>query len=166
MERDQRVGGVDWQSRIVDSGAYWPWWARAKYKVFVSHASPDLWIAKQLVSHVRACGAETFLDDHKIAVGDDFEEIIISEAGDSAELLVLFTPVSRERKYVWLELGMFLGARKRIAAALHGVSMSEIAQDQLTPVMLKRIKSVDLNNVEEYFEGLKGRVETWGASHG
>lgn len=132
-----------------------------KPKVFISHASPDLWVATQLESHTCSCGADTFLDSHQIEHGDDFEEIIIKEAEDSTELLVLFTPIASERKYVWLEIGMFLGARKRVVAALYGVSKAEIAKDQFTPVALKKIDAVDLNDIKSYFDQLKGRVETW-----
>jgi len=137
-----------------------------KPEVFISHASPDLWVAKQLESQARACGADTFLDSVRIEHGDDFEEIIITEAEDSTELLVLFTPITSERKYVWLEIGMFLGARKRIVAALYGVSKADIAKDQFTPVALKKIDSVDLNDIDSYFSQLKGRVETWRMQNG
>lgn len=132
-----------------------------KPKVFISHASPDLWVATQMDRHARNCGADTFLDSQKIEHGDDFEEIIIKEAENSTELLVLFTPLASERKYVWLEIGMFLGSRKRVVAALYGVSKADIAKDQFTPVALKKIDSVDLNDINSYFDQLKGRVETW-----
>ena len=135
-------------------------------KVFISHGSPDLWVAKQLEAHVKACGAETFLDHDRIEFGDDFEEVIISEAENATELLVLFTPLTSERPYVWLELGMFLGARKRIVAILYGISLSDLAKDQLTPIMLKRITSVEINKVDEYFRQLRGRVEASEAQDG
>lgn len=133
-------------------------------KVFLSHASPDLWVAKAIQDKLRATGAETFLDHFDIAFGDDFETVIIDEADDATELVVLFTPVASDRKYVWLELGMFLGARKRIVAVLYGVSLEEIAKDELTPVMLKRITSVDINDVDQYFSQLRSRVQEWEAS--
>jgi len=137
-----------------------------KPKVFISHASPDLWVAEQLELKARTCGADTFIDSEKIEYGDDFEEIIIKEADDSTELLVLFTPIASERKYVWLEIGMFLGSRKRIVAALYGVSKEEIAKDQFVPMALKKISAVELNEIGSYFEQLKQRVDNWRAQHG
>jgi hypothetical protein len=134
-------------------------------KVFISHASTDSWVARQLEAHIRACGAETFLDCEHIQHGDDFEERIITAAEDSTELLVLFTPTARERKYVWLEIGMFLGARKRIVGVLYGVRTEEIATDRFTPVALKRIDSVDLNDVESYLRELSRRVKDGNSSH-
>ena len=130
-------------------------------KVFISHASNDLWVAKQLAKSVRDCGAETFLDAENIDHGDEFDEVIINEADNSSEMLVLFTPIASERKYVWLEIGMFLSARKRIVAVLYGVSKSDIAKDENTPAVLKKIDSVDLNDVDSYFGQLSERVKLW-----
>lgn len=134
-----------------------------KPRIFISHASSDSWVARQLEVHIRACGADTFLDCEHIQHGDDFEDKIINAVGDCTELVVLFTPTARDRKYVWLEIGMFLGARKRIVAALYGVRKEEIASDQLTPVALKRIDSVDLNEIDSYLSQVRRRVEDWRA---
>ena len=137
-----------------------------KPRIFISHAVTDTWVARQLEAHVRGCGADTFLDCEHIDHGDDFEEKIIDAAGSCSELLVLFTPTARERKYVWLEIGMFLGARKRIVAALYGVRKEDIATDQLTPVALKRIDSVELNEIDSYLAQLRRRVEEWRLRNG
>jgi hypothetical protein len=56
---------------------------------------------------------------------------------------------------------MFLGARKRIVAALYGVRKEDLATDQLTPIALKRIDSVELNQIESYFAQLTRRVSAW-----
>lgn len=132
-----------------------------KPRIFISHASRDSWVARQLAVHIRSCGADTFLDCEHIDHGDDFEERIIAASRDCTELLVLFTPTACDRKYVWLEIGMFLGTRKRIVAALYGVRKDEIATDQMTPVALKRIDSVELNEIDSYFAQVKRRVEDW-----
>lgn len=130
-------------------------------RVFISHSSTDAWVARQLAREIRACGADTFLDCEQIDHGDDFEERIVDAAENCNELLVLFTPTALDRKYVWLEIGMFFGARKRIVAALYGIEKKDIATDRLTPVMLKRIDCVDLNFVDSYLDQLKHRVEEW-----
>lgn len=136
-----------------------------RHLVFISHASSDAWVAKQIACHVRAQGAESFLDCERIEHGDDFEEKIVTAAGESTELLVLFTPTSLDRKYVWLEIGMFLGARKRIVAVLYGVRKVEVAIDPLMPIALKRIDSLDLNDIDGYFSELRRRVNGGGAIH-
>lgn len=128
-------------------------------KLFISHASGgDAWVAQQLARQARACGVETFLDCEDIAYGDDFEDRIIAAAEQCSELLVLFTPTAKDRKYVWMEIGMFLGARKTVVAALYNVRKEDISTDQLIPVALKRIHMVELSEVHIYFEQLKTRM--------
>jgi 7-cyano-7-deazaguanine synthase in queuosine biosynthesis len=129
-----------------------------RVKIFVSHASHDLWVAKQIASHIRACGAETFLDAENIEHGDYFDDVIVHEANNSSEMLVLFTPVASERKYVWLEIGMFLANQKRIVAVLYGVSKKDLSNDPNMPAILKRIDSVDLNDLDSYLKQLKKRI--------
>ncbi len=129
------------------------------HKVFISHASNDVWVAKQLAKQVQECGADTFLDAENIEHGDEFDDVIIEQAACSTEMLVLFTPIANERKYVWFEMGMFAAARKRIVIVLYGVTKEDISTDKLTPNIIKRIDSVELNNVDSYFEELKVRVE-------
>lgn len=135
-------------------------------RVFISHASSDTWVARQIEAKVRACGAETFLDCEHIEHGDDFEEKIIEAAADCTELVVLFTPTARDRKYVWMEIGMFLGSRKRIVGVLYGVKKEEVATDQFTPVALKRIDCVELNAIDTYFDEVSRRCANWGNHHG
>jgi hypothetical protein len=135
-------------------------------RVFISHASTDSWVARQIEAKVRLSGAETFLDCEHIEHGDDFEEKIIDAAQDCTELLVLFTPTARDRKYVWMEIGMFLGARKRIVGVLYGVKKEDIATDQFTPVALKRIDAVALNDIDSYFVELARRANASEARNG
>lgn len=46
----------------------------SKRLVFISHSAADTWIAKQLAREITSCGAEPFLDEAHIEVGDDFSE--------------------------------------------------------------------------------------------
>lgn len=130
------------------------------HKVFVSHASTDSWVARQIARHVRDCGAATFLDCEQIQHGDDFEQRIIDEAASCTELVVLFTPTAHDRRYVWIEIGIFLGAKKRIVGVLYGVSVKDISSDERMPVLLKRIDLVDINDLDSYFDQLHARVES------
>lgn len=51
-----------------------PQGAPSKWLVFISHAGTDTWVAKRIAEKIEACGANTFLDEAHIAVGEDFEE--------------------------------------------------------------------------------------------
>lgn len=133
-------------------------------RVFISHASSDNQVARRLERKLRACGVTTFLDCEHIEYGDYVDERLIDEAHQCSELVVLFTPQSLDRKYVWLEIGMFLGAKKRIVVVLYGVKKEEIMTDQSIPVALRRINFVELNNIDSYLTQLKGRCNGPGNS--
>lgn len=52
--------------------------AKRRYKVFLSHSSKDMWVAKQIAREITGCGAEVFLDEARIQAGADFEEEILA----------------------------------------------------------------------------------------
>src|SRR5580704_235481 len=103
-------------------------------KVFISHSAVDKWVAEQIAAHIRDCGAETFLDCLDVRHGDDIEERILEAADNSTELLVLFTPWSTNRHYIWLEIGAFWVRRKRMVGVLHGVTSNELSTDERIPI--------------------------------
>jgi hypothetical protein len=135
---------------------------RSKLKVFISHASGDTWVAKQIKSHVEQIGCYTFLDNENIDSGDDFEEKLIIAARQCDELLVLLTPTALERKYVWMEIGMFVGARKRVVSVLYGVEPEKLRGDPQLPVTLKRLEWIEINEIDAYFPQLKARLRKRG----
>jgi hypothetical protein len=77
----------------------------APYLVFVSHAGDDTWLARQMSHHAELQGATTFLDEANVAIGAEFEDDVLAALGEAHELLVLFTPWSLQRPYVWAEIG-------------------------------------------------------------
>ena len=138
----------------------------AKPKVFISHSSPDTWIGKQIAGHVQQCGADTFLDNADIHHGDDFEQKILEAADQCTELVVLLTPWSTSRPYIWLEIGAFWVKRQRIVGLLLGIDAKSLSSDERIPVALKRLDLLDLNDVESYFSQLTERVTEWNRENG
>jgi hypothetical protein len=130
----------------------------APYTVFISHAAADLWVARQLSTHVQGCGAATFLDEADVEFGDDFEERILEAVRSCQELLVLLTPWSIKRPYIWLEIGAIWGQNRRIVGVLYGLTAKELVGQDGTPALLKRIDLVELNRIDPYFDQLKGRI--------
>jgi TIR domain len=65
------------------------------YRVFVSHAGDDIWVAEQIARLIENCGASAFLDRRDIVAGNNFRERIHQEMPNCDELLALFTPWSR-----------------------------------------------------------------------
>lgn len=133
-----------------------------KPKVFISHSSRDTWVATQIATHVRLTGAATFLDEADIEHGDDFDDEIVKASKLCTELLLLLTPWSVERPYIWLEIGFFRHDNKRIVGVLHGLKVEDISGDARVPVLLKKIDLVDINELESYFTQLDRRVKSSG----
>jgi len=80
-----------------------------KRLVFVSHRSQDTWIAKQIAREIETRGATPFLDEAQVDAGADFEEDILNFLERAHELVVLLTPWTLERPYVWAEIGAAWG---------------------------------------------------------
>lgn len=134
--------------------------ATSSYGVFISHASEDRWVARQLARHAREAGAVTFLDAVDVDDGDDFEERILDAAEGCGELLVLVTPWALEKsRYLWMEIGAFWFQRKRIVALLHGVTPDMLHRERNLPIRLQRTHLRQLNEADDYFARLKRRIE-------
>jgi len=80
-----------------------------KWLVFISHSATDAWTAKRIAEQIEVCGAHTFLDEAHISVGEDFEEHILNALDSANELLVILTPWSLTRPFVWSEIGAAWG---------------------------------------------------------
>jgi hypothetical protein len=130
-------------------------------QVFISHSSRDAWVAKKIASHIQQCGASSFLDQSDLSHGDNFEAEILRAADLSSELLVLLTPWSTSRPYIWMEIGVFWGSRKRIVGVLHGLTSQEIVGGEGIPAVLKTIHLLELNEIDSYFDQLRQRVQAW-----
>jgi hypothetical protein len=135
-------------------------------RIFISHASDDAWVARQIEKHIQACGAETFLDAVHIQHGDNFDDKVIEAAADCTELVVLLTPEANDRRYIWLEIGMFLVARKRVVVVLYRLTAADVATDRRTPAALKGVDAVQIDDIENYFSQLRARVADWEARNG
>lgn len=127
-------------------------------KVFISHASTDTWVARQIAAHIERQSASTFLDVASVAYGDDFEAEILKVEPDCTELLVLLTPWLLTRRWLWLEIGFFRHARKRIVCVLHGLSPESLRANPNVASMLLKLDMVDINDLDSCLEQLRRRV--------
>ncbi len=129
------------------------------YRVFVSHGWADRWVAEQLARRLRdACGADTFIDVFDIEKGDDFETRIFGELRRCRELVVLLTPWSVNRNWVWVEIGAARALDLRIVPVLYQVSLEEIDR-RGGKTFLGGKSVVEINDVDEYLIELAKRVE-------
>lgn len=128
--------------------------------IFVSHSGEDTWVARQIAREIASRGAQPFLDEADIDVGAEFEEDIRAFLDQADELLVLITPWSLERPYVWAEIGAAWIRRIPIVVVLHGISVSDFQAKPNAPVFLKKRDMIRLNDIDQYFNQLGTRVTT------
>jgi hypothetical protein len=126
--------------------------------VFISHAGTDTWVAKRISEHIEACGAKTFLDEAHVAVGEDFEDRILHALDQADELLVLLTPWSLKRPYVWAEIGAAWGKRTPIVGVLYGLTPEELTTQAGVPILIKRRNLIDINQLDVYLSQLQERI--------
>jgi hypothetical protein len=138
--------------------------ARQPYRVFVSHGSHDHWVAVQIARAVSEAGAETFLDEMNIPKGSNFKKQIKEEIDRSDELIVLFTPWSRMRSWVWVEVGAAWGKGIPVIAIFYGMKASELDDGGQGKAILEDINLVELdglaglNEYEKYIKELGCRA--------
>ena len=135
-----------------------PQYADGIWLVFVSHAGIDTWVARRISEKIESCGAKAFLDDAHISVGEDFEDRILRELDEASELLVLLTPWSLNRPYVWAEVGAAWGKRTPIVGVLYGLNPEELNAQAGVPILIKRRNLIDINELDTYFAQLHERA--------
>jgi hypothetical protein len=82
------------------------------YRVFVSHATADKWLATVICEKLESVGVTTFRDDRDINGGDDIPEEIRDAINDCNELLVVLTPESVDRPWVLFEVELLGDGRR------------------------------------------------------
>ena len=131
---------------------------KSAYKVFVSHASEDMWVAEQISSCIQSVGADTFLDRRDIHAGDDFKARIKSEIPKCDELIALFTPWSRGRFWVRHEMGIADAHQLRIVCVFYGVTLEDFDKDADGRGPLEDVSNINLNRFDDYLAQLRGRM--------
>lgn len=97
------------------------------YQVFVSHATPDKWVARMICEKIESIpSAKTFRDDRDIEGGDHIPESLLAQIDHSTELIVLMTPMSVARTWVLLEIGAAWHAGLRIVPVCYHVDVDRI----------------------------------------
>lgn len=76
-----------------------------------------------------------------------------------SELLVLLSPISIDRPYVWMEIGAAWIQDKRVVGILNNLTRSELVARDGIPALLKGVKLRELNDLGGYLEELKRRID-------
>lgn len=107
---------------------------------------------------ITSLGLVTFLDEGGIKYGDDFENIILAELKTSHELVVLLTPWSLMKPYIWMEVGAAWALNVRIIIVLYGLTLQEVTANTEIPVVLKKNNLLNINDFDKYIDQLTKRV--------
>lgn len=77
--------------------------APPQHQVFISYASDDFEIAKQLAGKLDTAGVGAWLDANRLTAGDRYSESIIAALDAARAVVVLWTPVSCKSDWVRYE---------------------------------------------------------------
>jgi hypothetical protein len=121
------------------------------YTVFISHSSRDKWVAARIAEKVEEAGATSWLDTRDLPGGGDIREEISKGVNDSQEIIILFSPFSKDSPWVSFEIGAASAKRRYLTPILNNVQYTEI-------VLIQGIKAVELNDFDQYLTELKKRA--------
>jgi hypothetical protein len=123
------------------------------YRVFVSHAAHDKFIAKVLCDQMEGIGVATFRDDRDIEGGEAIPAAIQAKIRECDELVVLLTPESIGREWVLIEIGIAIGVQRRIVPLFYHVDPKD------GPGIIKDNRGFHLNELDEYLRDLMKRIQ-------
>lgn len=128
------------------------------YRVFFSHGGEDTYIVNDFFGpKISASGAEVFVDEGEISYGDDFRDIVFHQLQTCDELLVLLTPSSVQRPWVFAELGASILREIHVVAIRYGVSEEELRRLGILSLLGTK-KLLVPADCDKYVEQLRNRV--------
>jgi hypothetical protein len=126
--------------------------------VFVSHAASDEYVARKLADDISGTGAESFVDAVDVQAGDEIATRIRDGLAKCSELVVLLTPASKDRRWVWMEIGGAWLHDKRVVGIVQGMTVADLLAEPDLPIVIRQTSLVDINEVEQYLRQLRARV--------
>lgn len=132
--------------------------ARQEHLIFVSHSGEDTWVARQIANAIRDVGGTPFLDVDDVDTGVQFEDEIRLFLDRAHELVVLFTPWSLDRPYVWMEIGAAWLRGIPVIVILHGIRTQDFLARPNLPTFVKARDLMSLNEIDTYLGELSDRT--------
>ncbi|HEX3149083.1 MAG TPA: toll/interleukin-1 receptor domain-containing protein [Gemmataceae bacterium] len=127
--------------------------SKGPYRVFVSHATKDKAIARDICEHIElTTTAITFRDDRDIDSGEQIDKVIEKQIRAVDEVVVLLTATGRQRFWIGMEVGMAVILKKRIVPIWYNTRVSSIS-------FLATRKGYLFDQIADYLAALRERVE-------
>jgi hypothetical protein len=96
-------------------------------------------------------GADFWLDTRDLPGGGDIRDEISKGVNDCQEIVILFSPYSKDSPWVSFEIGAASVKRRYLTPILNNVQYSEVA-------LIQGIKAIELNDFDQYLSELRKRV--------
>jgi hypothetical protein len=124
-------------------------------RVFLSHASDDATLAMSVASEIRSRmpGLDVFVSSQpgQIPTGDKWLEAVEDKLQRGDTFIILLTPASINRRWVWFETGSFWFSRKRILPVAYGIDLGDIPH----PLSVRQALSLeDPARLRQFFDDL------------
>lgn len=133
---------------------------RARYTVFISHSSKDIWIAQQIARNIEESGADYILDKRDFEGGKRIVDEITKGVRECQEVLVLLSPNSKAAKWVIFEIGAASQGERHLTPILYSVEPKDKDLEIIADLI-----SIDLNSEfdQKYLANLSKRIVKWKA---
>lgn len=129
------------------------------FRVFVSY-SKDRDVARHVCTVIEATGAVPWMDD-AIEAGEKFEDRLLRALDECAEHVILLSPGSVTRPYVWMELGAAWVLKRKVIGILNGISVRELRALDGMPNLIVNLNLIDSRreaDMEKFSRELGARV--------
>jgi len=97
------------------------------------------------------------IDAFDLESGDDVTEKLSGLLALAEEQVVLFTPFSRSRAWVWMEIGVMRLNRKRVVPIFYGMTKRDLAESGDNGALAGLLEK-QLNEFDHYLVELKARM--------
>ncbi|MEA3345008.1 MAG: toll/interleukin-1 receptor domain-containing protein [Chloroflexota bacterium] len=129
-------------------------------KVFISHTQHDDVLARKIADALQESGLDVW-DDRYIMPGDNWAEKVSQALEESQAMVVLISPEALQSKWVRREIEYALGkkdySRKLIPVF---VGPRDSIPEEKVPWILRRLKTIELSDLQEQEEGIRQIRET------
>nr|WP_298924027.1 toll/interleukin-1 receptor domain-containing protein [uncultured Allomuricauda sp.] len=154
--RHKRIYSIEDYNRSIKASNKPSWGENSSSQdIFISYSSLDTEIATEIATMLNKNGISTFMAEHKITGGEDWEESIRLALVNAREIIIFITPNSVKSNWVMIEAGAAWSIGKRITPCVAYVDMNSLPQ----PISSHQCKQINTTKnkgilVEEIVERL------------
>ena len=123
---------------------------RSALKAFISYASSDHQIARDIAAILEKMQIGYFLDQKDIGIGQDIDAGVGSGIAECTDIIVIISAASLRSQWVPFEIGQAVAREKRVVPFLTDISLQ-------LPIYLNKLRYISkCDEVQRYFEPLLG----------